>query len=415
MAKKRACNLAPVRLLVLLLVCAAVLVVSSCKSRKAQPAATSSLSNPDVYDLEDIQEVGELICVTLSGPESYYQYHGVDMGVEYLMAERFATSHGLRIRMEIARDTTELFKILKENKADLIAFELPQKLIKKKGFLACGAYTDSLHVSWAVRSSSPELAKELDRWYKPSMRLAEVRQMNYRISHPLVYHRAYSPLLNGKKGQISKFDGLFVRYGQTIGWDWRLLAAQCWQESGFDPQAVSWAGARGLMQIMPRTAESLGVSAGSLFNPETSVSTATRYLKQISSHFRDVPNPIERIKFTLAAYNGGMHHIRDAMNLARKYRRNPHSWEAVSYFVFHLSEPRFYRDPVVNYGYMIGSETYNYVNQVVGRWYDYCGKVHGTPSPMVSMDAEPVHTHKRNRFSKSNQIISRDDSIFQMP
>ena len=102
------------------------------------------------------------------------------------------------------------------------------------------------------------------------------------------------------------------------------------------------------------------------------------------------------------------------MSLARKYGRNPHSWNDVSFFVYHLSEPQYYRDPVVKYGYMVGSETYGYVNQIMTRWNAYRGCISGTPMPSLDLATEPVHAHKRNRFSRKNQIISSSDSMFQI-
>ena len=169
------------------------------------------------------------------------------------------------------------------------------------------------------------------------------------------------------------------------------------------------------MQIMPGTAASLGISTNSLYEPETNIATATRFIKMVSGKFNDVRNPTERLKFILASYNGGYYHIRDAMNLARKYRRNPGLWNDVSFFVYHLSEPRYYRDPAVRNGYMVGSETYNYVNQIITRWSNYCGVVQGTPMPMMNLNTNPVHAHKKNRFSKEGNILSREDSMFQIP
>ena len=398
----------------LYLTAAIVLLFFSCSHRSDTKSEQTSDSTAEVYDMDNILESGELIAVTISGPESYYQYHGADMGPQYFLAEKFANSQGVRIRMEIARDTTELIDFLKHNKADLIAYELPQSLIKRYGLLACGLHTDSLRTSWAVRRTSPVLSRELNKWYKPSLLVNADKEMKSLVSRPLVMRHARVQFYSKQKGVISPYDGLFVRYGQTVSWDWRLLAAQCWQESGFDPRAVSWAGARGLMQIMPSTGEMYGVSTEQLYEPEINIATSVRFIKRLSNQFADIPHPIERQRFVLAAYNGGYYHIRDAMSLARKYGRNPHSWNDVSFFVYHLSEPQYYRDPVVKYGYMVGSETYGYVNQIMTRWNAYRGCISGTPMPSLDLAAEPVHAHKRNRFSRKNQIISSSDSMFQI-
>ena len=401
-----------VRIFLFLLV--VTIFCTSCKKRQVSSSSKMGQENAEVYDLPEIEDGGELIAVTISGPESYYQYHDIDMGLQYLLAEKFANSQGLRIRMEIARDTIELNKILSESKADLIAYELPLSIIKKQGFTACGVRDDKKKTSWAVRKSSPELAQELNKWYRPGIKVEETKEIRHLTSIPLVKRHALAQFFSKSKGIISPYDGLFVRYSQVVGWDWRLMAAQCWQESGFDPKAISWAGARGLMQIMPSTAAEMGVSASSLNEPEINVAASAHCLRQLSAKFSDVRNPLERIKFVLAAYNGGFYHVRDAMKLAAKYHRNPQSWDDVSFFIYRLSDPRYYRDPMVKYGYMIGNETYNYVNQIMFRWRQYCGSVHGSPASVMNLNTDAIRSHKKNRFSKPGNILSRKDSIFQI-
>lgn len=179
-------------------------------------------------------------------------------------------------------------------------------------------------------------------------------------------------------GIISQYDALFVKYASTIGWDWRLLAAQCYQESGFDPNAVSNMGARGLMQIMPSTAETMGIDKELLFDAETNIGGSVRYTRKLQNEFSDIRDPKERICFILAAYNGGVNHVRDAMALTEKHGGNPHSWTEVEKYILHLMEPNYYKDPVVQHGYMRGSETSAYVTQIMKRWNSY--RHHARPS-----------------------------------
>ena len=414
----RAFPTCPYKCLCIILCC---LLAWSCKPKApSSQEKEESVTEESSYDLGEIEEAGELIAVTISGPDSYYQYHNMDMGLQYMLAEKYANSMGLRIRMEIVQDTTELISMLKDCKADLIAYNLPVSLLKKNGLVGAGMHVYKKDRFWAVRKTSPLLAENLNKWYSPNI-LSEIKKEMEKIARsPRIRHStAISPYIPGKyKGSISPYDALFMRHARTIGWDWRLLAAQCFQESAFDPQAISWAGARGLMQIMPGTGAELGVSSAALFHPETNIATATKYIKLLDSKFSDIRNPSERIKFILAAYNGGYNHIRDAMNLARKNRKNPYSWSNVGYYVLHLSEPHFYKDPVVKNGYMIGNETYNYVNMVFSRWQSFRTGVKVRPVMMPAMEIDPTtpsKSHKRNRFSKHPaQILSRNDSIFQI-
>ena len=83
--------------------------------------------------------------------------------------------------------------------------------------------------------------------------------------------------------------------------------------------AVSWIGAKGLMQLMPKTARALGVPDGKEQNAEESVKAATKYLAELGRSFSKVTYPEEKIKFILASYNAGIGHVFDAMALAEKY------------------------------------------------------------------------------------------------
>ena len=393
-----------------------LLVLVSCRQKATQTSTSASTdSDTIIFDLENIEAAGELIAVTLSGPENHFQYHGVDLGLQYLLAEQFAGNIGVRIRMEQVQDTAALLDMLRQCKADLIACQLPDSLLEANGLTAAGAFVDSLHTSWSVRKSSPQLSENLKAWFRPHLTDSLRQVMNRLMTMPRIQH-SNVPVMSVRKGAISAYDGLFIKYARTIQWDWRLLAAQCSQESAFDCKAVSWAGARGLMQIMPQTANLLGVQSSELFHPETNIMTAVKYISQLEKKFSDVRHPVERRKFVLAAYNGGYNHIRDAMNLARHDKRNPYSWNVVSYYVLHLSEPRFYRHPVVKNGYMIGQETFNYVNRILQKWNAYVTGRH-TPSPLPQADdlinVIPHKAHKKNRFSgEGNAILSRSDSIF---
>lgn len=393
-------------------------MIISCTKGKKQSSAnktSNTVQNTAQFDLQDIENAGELIAVTISGPETYYQFHGRELGLQYALAENFANSMGLRLRMEVARDTTELFQMIQNAKVDLIAYPLPVNLLNKEGLKSCGAHDVSGKNFWSVRKQSEELSDALNDWFRPALISQVKNNQKHLLATPLVRRRARAVFLNRGKGVISSYDALFIRYSGFVGWDWRLLAAQSYQESAFDPEAVSWAGAKGLMQIMPSTASMMGIPQGSLFQPEANISTAVRYLNKLQNLFSDIRNPLERQKFVLAAYNGGYNHIRDAQRLASKYHRNPQSWEAVSYFVYNLSNPHYYRDPAVRSGYMIGSETYNYVNSILDRYAGYQGVARAVSPHLGDLHNEPEQAYKRNRFTRRNgNILSREDSIFQV-
>ena len=166
------------------------------------------------------------------------------------------------------------------------------------------------------------------------------------------------------------------------------------------------------MQIIPSTAASLGIK--NIYDPKENIDAGCRYLKRLHGSFNDVRNRIDRIRFVLAAYNGGPRHIRDAMNLAKKYGKSPTSYNDVSFFIRNLDKPQYYNDPVVKYGFMIGSETYNYVESIMLRWGKYRGgKAVATLTDNVSISPfTPQQSLHRNRFTGGkHEIINLKDSI----
>ena len=324
------------------------------------------------FSLEDIQENGELIMLTVNGPTTYYDYHNHGMGLQYLLCEKFAQQIGVSLRVEECKDTTEMIQKLTKGEGDIIAVPLSRKQTKGD-LLFCGVTPDSTRTQWAVVGGNKSLADTLNGWFKPKMIAETKKEENWLLSSASVTRHVYSPFLNRSKGVISRYDHLFQRYSGTARMDWRLMAAQCYQESCFDPNAKSWAGACGLMQIMPSTADHLGLPMSAIHDAESNVAAAAKYMAELQGHFSDIGDPTQRVLFALAAYNGGFHHIRDAMNLTRKHGGNPYNWGHVREYVLRLAQPAFYRDPVVKYGFMRGTETADYVDRIRARWSEYCG------------------------------------------
>lgn len=170
---------------------------------------------------------------------------------------------------------------------------------------------------------------------------------------------------------VSPYDSLFKMYADTIGWDWKLLAAVAYVESKFDTAAVSAVGAKGLMQLMPRTARAMGVSEGREYDPEESVRAATEYFIYLSHLFRRVPEG-ERINFVLASYNAGFGHIHDAMRLAGKYGKNRYVWnDNVETYLRLKNDSVYYMDSLCRNGKFNASETILFVRRVQHKYGEY--------------------------------------------
>ena len=341
------------------------ILITGCDERQSSPqsAVWGTQQVSEGFDLPTIRQAGELIALTLSGPDTYYDYQGRHLGLHYLMCEKFAAFIGVRLRVELCRDTTELLKRLADGDGDIIAMPLATRQA------TAGESTDSLSPGWAVGPEKPLLADALKEWYSPTLLAQTQAQERQLLTQRKVRRHVYAPMLS--KGVISHYDAYFKRYARRIGWDWRLLAAQCYQESTFDPEARSWAGAVGLMQIMPATADYLGLPRELMNDPERSIEAATRYLEELEAKFADIHDRAERQNMALASYNGGIHHVHDAMRLCRRDNRSPHLWDDVKQYILRLSEPRYYQDTLVHHGYMRGRETTEYVDHIRQRYNKY--------------------------------------------
>lgn len=348
----------------------------------------------------DIQLNGEMIVLTISGPDTYFDYHGRDAGTQFMACEKFAKHVGVSLRVELCKDTVEVLNRLKNGEGDVAVLQLDKHSSLVEDFrddiVFCGMSMGESS-QWVVSSGSKSLADTLNGWYDTRI-LAEVEsEMKRMNTTPYVSRHVYSPMQDPSRGIISSYDSHFKQFAPVAGFDWRLLAAQCYQESAFDAKAVSWAGAQGLMQIMPSTARHLGLSSGDVWNAERNIEAAARYIKELSAQFSDVESSMERKKFVLAAYNGGYNHIRDAMALTKKYGGNARSWNDVKKYVLLLSDSKYYTDEVVRYGYMRGSETAGYVDSVIARWNTYKNKVSG--GSIGSTDSSiPRPAKKAHRF-----------------
>lgn len=229
------------------------------------------------------------------------------------------------------------------------------------------------NLAWAVRKTgSEQLLVELNKWidsFKDTRRHALLYAKYFKNSRSKqIVESDYFSL---GSGNISRWDDYLKQYSDSIGWDWRLLASLVLQESRFDPDVKSWAGAYGLMQLMPSTGQQFGIDIYS--SPENNIRAGIKYIQWLQDLFQDkVEDEQERIKFILAAYNVGPGHVLDARQLARKNGRDPEIWDnSVAYYLLRKSDPEYYHDPVVEHGFCRGEEPYNYVIEVLDRYEHY--------------------------------------------
>lgn len=228
------------------------------------------------------------------------------------------------------------------------------------------------YVAWAVHPRSDSLKKVIDQWiagYRRTDKYAILYNKYFNNRHS--YRSIHSEYYTLGSGKISEYDDAIRKESERIGWDWRLLASLIYQESRFNPEAVSWAGAFGLMQMMPVTARSYGISMES--SPVEQIKAGASFIEWLDKRFKDaIPDQSERIKFVLASYNIGLGHIQDARRLAERYDSDPNIWfDSVDQWLLKKSEPEYYSDEVVRHGFARGIETYNFVRDILTRYEHY--------------------------------------------
>lgn len=235
------------------------------------------------------------------------------------------------------------------------------------------AISFSQRAAWVVRKNSPQLLKEINKWMKQLKKtdfywVTYNKYFKYKSSYK---KRIKSPFYSKNGGKISEYDHLIKKYADNINWDWRLLSSLVYQESQFKLDAESWAGAKGLMQIMPSTASAFD-SLPHLSPAEHNLYIGTSYLKLMEQKWMHINDSLQRYKFTLASYNCGYGHLLDAQRLASENGLDSLQYDnAVEVWLKKLSKREVYTHPRVRYGYVRGIEPYSYVRDIFLRYTHY--------------------------------------------
>ncbi len=227
--------------------------------------------------------------------------------------------------------------------------------------------------AWAVRQTSPMLLDTINQWLTEAQNHADYyviynKYYKNRQAFRSRYASEYFPITGGT---ISPYDELLQEVAEEIGWDWRKLAALVYRESQFNPRARSWAGAVGLMQLMPRTAREFG--AADPLNPEQNIRAGANFIQWLEEYWqRHIEDEEERMRFVMASYNVGHGHVQDARRLAEAFDADPNIWEGnVERFMLKKSNPEYYNLEIVNFGYATGLEPVTYVKTIFNLFEHY--------------------------------------------
>jgi membrane-bound lytic murein transglycosylase F len=160
--------------------------------------------------------------------------------------------------------------------------------------------------------------------------------------------------------RLPAYRDIFMAAAEEAGMDWRLLAAIGYQESHWNPEAVSPTGVRGIMMLTRDAATDIGIEDRR--DPEQSIQGGTGYLVRMLQNIPErVPEP-DRTWLALAAYNVGLGHLEDARILTQKNKGNSDRWVDVKKNLPLLSQKKWFKQ--TRYGYARGREPVRYVENI---------------------------------------------------
>jgi len=210
--------------------------------------------------------------------------------------------------------------VMDDYKARLWAKVFPQVRIHPE--LATGTQG---RIAWAIRKNSPQLKAALDGFVRKN----RVGGAAYNDAYQRYFKSTRWVKGATSSQELAKFDrtvSAFRKYGERYGFDYLLLAAQAYQESGLDQSKVSPSGAIGIMQVMPETGAAMRV--GDIQQLDANVHAGTKYLRQlVDVHFADPDiDALNRTLFAFAGYNAGPTRINRLRSEAAKKGLDPDQW-----------------------------------------------------------------------------------------
>lgn len=222
--------------------------------------------------------------------------------------------------------------------------------------------TQGQNLGWYLPAGADELAGIAREWMNSragdeAIMAMENKYYSYIGEFDFVDLRALNRRIEERLPAYRKH---FVKAEKKTGMPADLLAALAYQESHWDPDAVSPTGVRGIMMLTRRTAGSLGVK--NRLDPEQAIDGGARYLADRHARLPEtIPEP-DRTFLALASYNIGRGHLLDARQLARNLDKNPDSWEHMRQVLPLKADKRYY--PSTRYGYARGYEPVHYVQRI---------------------------------------------------
>ena len=288
-------------------------------------------------------------------------------GTSYEERLNLLKNKGIDLEINLHDDlpTEELIRQVAEGKIEVTIADSNIALLNQRYYpqavLAC-PISEQEFLGWAVNRNARNLLYRINCFFKTikeNGKFNEIYNKYYANIDTFDYVdlRAYHRRL---KTRLPNYKEIIMEAADYHGFDWRLIAAQMYQESHFNPDAQSHSGAKGLMQLTSPTASSLGVE--NILNPEQNINAGVQHLKSLYDYFGKAKG-LNRLFIALAAYNVGQGHILDAQNIAREMNLDPNKWSSLSITLPLLTYHKYYKK--ATYGYCRGTQPIEYINKIM--------------------------------------------------
>lgn len=277
------------------------------------------------------------------------------VGYNYHLLQKYAEKDGRTVDIRLRERNAVYIDSLKSGAIDILVIPYEEGLV-----------LDSISVSAPVDSLSLWLMREEDSHEMDNIRLWLEEWYEDETYHDIrrSYMRRYNVFRSRKRTRISPYDEIIMVYADSLGCDWRLLAAIIYQESRFHIEARSYRGACGLMQMMPRTASYYGVE--NQLDPEDNIRAGTALLRQLIRKYSSVAgSPEESFKYALAAYNAGAGRIDDLIRVAEFRGADTSQWDSVAVVIPEMRDAAVVDTVGLRTGAFNGEETMAYVHRVI--------------------------------------------------
>ncbi|HSC79591.1 MAG TPA: membrane-bound lytic murein transglycosylase MltF [Chitinolyticbacter sp.] len=254
--------------------------------------------------------------------------------------------------------------------------------------------TSRVHAFFASIEGDKTLARLIDRYYGHLNRVDSIDTLAFLGKRDTVLHH---------------YRDWFHEAEDKTGIDWRLIAALSYQESHWNPAAVSAYGVRGLMMLTTDTANRLGVNR---LDPYQSIQGGARYMKMMIDAMPDEIAEPDRTWLALAAYNVGIGHLSDARILARRLNKNPDSWADLKKVLPLLRDPKYFS--TLRFGYARGGEPVAFV-ETLRTYYDILARFeepYKTDVPALAADVQ-IHNPDNLPLRINNRVVPAKPPLVQ--